>query len=37
VDELYDYVCEDSDKMKSNFLIIRFFAMRSSDMQQSPL
>ena len=33
----YDYVCEDSDKIKSNFLLILFFSMRSSDMKQSSL
>lgn len=32
MDDFYDYVYEDSDKIKSNFLIIRFFSMRSSDM-----
>jgi len=31
----YDYVCEDSDKIKTNFLIIFFFSMRSKVMKQS--
>jgi len=32
VDDFYDCVCEDSDKMMLNFPIIHFYSMQSSDM-----
>ena len=32
-----DYVCEDSDKIKTNSLIIFFCSMRSKVMKQSPV